>query len=660
MVQVSAPSYRYVMRRQHLTSHQTVPFYTGWKQVFQTFQESIGIFNPLHLCYRNAVFQLLLHTPLLLNFLEFTRLSGHVCVPPDLCTFCNLKAFANAYWTGSRDRSQFTAALDALWEKLLTSFWASMVDDLEEQQDAREFLERTLAQFHNEASNIDVSQYFRIATNKHFHCWECRHIGKADVPDQQYFLVADIQANRQVPHCEEGHMVLVDAPADPQAAAKRCVVDEAITPGSDTTAVDRKCAKCNVNTKQTIIDKIVQLPELLLVQVNRFSPIDQTKAHTPVAIEDRLQVSECLLDESTEDQGRAYELYGVLFHHGDQAVEGHYTAAVRTPSGRWALLDDDRPVVFCDSLEDLKDAKAIKNDNDVFAKEAYILAYQRLPLPTESEAASNPALAGSHRTWASKSVSHLPPPPDEPSTDSDGDTIVLDAPSSDDGGGGGSDTISLDYETLPAAGGVHLRETIAFDGRDVDWVVQQQLLLPPEAGALINLPPRAKVQRAKVKITLTSLDNGEILEGEAAVSLRPQRNEETPRVGVAVKRTPLKQRLRSGNKPKPAAKPARTMNTKAKPAAKPKSVPKASKAAAAAKPRGIAKATRPRNAKPAGRARKASAPEPESSASAPASASASASASQSPCPEADHWVRRSKRWHKHHPSYAESSHEGAD
>jgi ubiquitin C-terminal hydrolase len=574
---------------------QTLPFYTGWRNYYQAF-DPVGIFNPLNLCYRNVILQLLLHTPLLLNFVELNCVPGHTCVEPaTLCTFCVLKAFIDAYWTESRNDEAFTRALDALWEKLLVSFWASAVEDLNEQQDAREFLERTLAQFHIESMYVDVSASFQIVTNKHFQCRTCNATRRADSLDQQYFLIADF-------------------PTD----GRRCTIDDAILPGMHNALVHR-CPRCNADTEHTMVDKIVQLPEVLLVQVNRFAmqQDDQTKVQKSLQIDEHLAVSDAIRDADAPDHDpAAYELYAVVFHRGVSIYKGHYTAAVKSPDGRWALLDDDSDVVYRDSLDDLKAYKR------TFERQAYILAYRRLPLSAEP--------APSHRPYATKSIANLPAP-----TDSDGDTTLIDEPSDDS-----RSSTSIDRDALPVAGGVHLLETIAFDGHDVDWIVSQQLLLPPEAGPLINLPPRAKVQRAKVRIVMTSRENGDVLEGEVTISLRPQR-QDVPDASVVVttERTPLIKRLRPRGKPQ--AKPAKTMNTKGK---SKKTKAESPGAQAPAKPRGVAKskAGAKAGAKASAKAKGRKEPTPTSS-------------TPSQCSDPDGWVRRSKRWHKHHPTYAEST-----
>lgn len=46
-----------------------------------------------------------------------------------------------------------------------------------------------------------------------------------------------------------------------------------------------------------------------------------------------------------QDGDLKYTLYGVLVHHGGSTRSGHYYCYVRTSSGMWYALDDNRVCV---------------------------------------------------------------------------------------------------------------------------------------------------------------------------------------------------------------------------------------------------------------------------------------------------------------------------
>lgn len=57
----------------------------------------------------------------------------------------------------------------------------------------------------------------------------------------------------------------------------------------------------------------------------------------------------------------------------------------------------------------------------------------------------------------------------------------------------------------------------------VEWNFHKRLPFPAEVGHLVKLKDRARVHRASFNVVLTSEATGEILEGEAAISLTPKK-----------------------------------------------------------------------------------------------------------------------------------------
>ncbi|KAF9887683.1 hypothetical protein FE257_009776 [Aspergillus nanangensis] len=170
------------------------------------------------------------------------------------------------------------------------------------------------------------------------------------------------------------------------------------------------------------------------------------------------------VDEAKALDTGIYNLYAIIFHKGTSVYYGHYTAAVRCPDGTWAVLNDDEPVQRASNLEGVK-----KIMGDSFSSDAYLVAYQRL--------------------------------------EDTADMVLEDLKTPDDTDGG-------DVR-------VELEGTIDLLGRDIGWNFGKQLILGPDAGPLIDLKPRAKVQHAKIQIKLTAWGNGDVLEGEITMSLKP-------------------------------------------------------------------------------------------------------------------------------------------
>ncbi|KAH8422969.1 uncharacterized protein LDX57_000725 [Aspergillus melleus] len=280
-----------------------------------------------------------------------------------------------------------------------------------------------------------------------------------------------------------------------------------------------------------------------------------------------------------------YELYTIIFHDGPSIKSGHYTAAVRAPNGQWMLMDDDAEAQPMQSLETLMN---MGSGDEKHTATAYLLAYRRLPLGGESAPAEDQAAAvgdnskqeqvqGDDTSGPSEEVSDQTQaiPLEEPSpTDPAVDPAVL-VPDSEIAPSSPKSPSPVGSRTSrpssPVRPGVTMDGTITLDGREVEWTIQQQLPMPSDAGPLIKLKPRAKVQRANIRLTLTSGE--EVLEGEVTISLKPAAS--------------------NAQTQKPAKTP-KTMNTKAKKTAKTagQKKKKATASGKQAKPEGVKKGTK--------------------------------------------------------------------
>lgn len=81
---------------------------------------------------------------------------------------------------------------------------------------------------------------------------------------------------------------------------------------------------------------------------------------------------------------------------------------------------------------------------------------------------------------------------------------------------------SMNREMPKSEISVLVKQTIYIrDG--VEWTFHKCLPFPAEVGHLVKLKDRARVHRASFNVVLTSEATGEILEGEAAISLTPKK-----------------------------------------------------------------------------------------------------------------------------------------
>lgn len=131
------------------------------------------------------------------------------------------------------------------------------------------------------------------------------------------------------------------------------------------------CTNCNARTALRC-EQIASPPENLFVQIHR---ADTHKIQTQVQFENKLTIpSELKFGRSLKKSTVQYELYAVIFHHGSLTSEGHYSIAVKGPNREWLQIDDTHMM----SLQVTEFFASPKNRQD-----AYVLAYQRVPLVTD-------------------------------------------------------------------------------------------------------------------------------------------------------------------------------------------------------------------------------------------------------------------------------------
>lgn len=103
-----------------------------------------GLENPGCLCYRRAVLQCLLHTPVFYNYL--CRLDGCEGKAAEECVLCAFRDFAVQYWTSTDTAERYAAnnRLDAALRRHPSRFEGVPIPDFvseeDQQHDAHEFL----------------------------------------------------------------------------------------------------------------------------------------------------------------------------------------------------------------------------------------------------------------------------------------------------------------------------------------------------------------------------------------------------------------------------------------------------------------------------------------------------------------------------------------
>lgn len=246
--------------------------------------------NGLNLCYRNAALMLFLHTPQFLSWCEKYLGQSTSKSVPDVVR--KLYDMFIAYWQCPNRHEQ---ALESLWIELQSPKYGQLCwqTTLGQQHDTFEMLENMISLLQRHTSQPYNDELMDLMTVALSGCRVCKTCKQKDstAGDRVRYLSANLPGSMN---------------ATP--------IEEAIISGmkSETLAGCKTCA-----TKQTpheIQTQIVFPSEILIVQVNRY-----------------------------KKSGK--ELYAVLFHIGVDSKSGHYTAAVKGPSGEWVMTNDSR-VIF--------------------------------------------------------------------------------------------------------------------------------------------------------------------------------------------------------------------------------------------------------------------------------------------------------------------------
>lgn len=155
------------------------------------------------------------------------------------------------------------------------------------------------------------------------------------------------------------------------------------------------CPRCERLTWRTAKDKFVELPQILLTQLNR-------STNTQGKIQERCEIPpELTVPVEDSDRNKyknhKYRLAAVVAHSGESSKGGHYISYVRDPArtGSWIELDDDE-------VRNI-DFEAINHNKKPGAERMlpYIMAWELIDLSKEVTAAGDAAEAanGVEEDW---------------------------------------------------------------------------------------------------------------------------------------------------------------------------------------------------------------------------------------------------------------------
>ncbi|KAL4801443.1 hypothetical protein BDV18DRAFT_164961 [Aspergillus unguis] len=404
--------------------------------------------SPGVLSYRNAAIIMLLHTPLLINWVRDVHPENHRCDEKDLSLLCALWRLSTFYWLGDPTQDTHETYMKRVWDKLCVTSWKP---DINREQDSWRFVEELFSQLFVELKDDaerqrEVNELFQVYFKSRRICQYCkresslRHnqvltleasFKKGALAQSSYKVAEAFQHSQQLGMPSDG---------EPTWSCEEC---------------NRYNERSHSSNPISPLKYIVLLPEILFIRVEHTDSTGRTLG--VLGLEDTMTIPADWQYPGIPRQDVQFELYSIIFRwtydkKDGTIVEGDSNVcAVKEPgvTNKWALVQTG--LVSNDlRLEDLLD-RLDKKQRPVF------LAYRRLPLSDE----------------------HIKPAQDP---------------------------------------GVLIKQTISVR-EGVEWSFNQHLPFPDGEDRLSRLGGKARTHRTKFKVTIISQKTGEVLEGEATMSL---------------------------------------------------------------------------------------------------------------------------------------------
>ncbi|KAJ5726522.1 uncharacterized protein N7483_007879 [Penicillium malachiteum] len=345
--------------------------------------------------YRNVIFQMLMHCPPFINWLENYMLE-HIGVNQDdllpesqsqvglipiddlicrtrgeECYLCSIWTIYATYWTErpSKDpwfmnedlsEDHYRTLFNNMWDRIFAE-WSETEDHVDGQQDPAEFwpvLVNILRAEIDPQSLKAINQFDRIFDLPMLSKCACQGSGACSEP-------------HYVEHQES--MLRVDFPLHSNKAGYKFSVQGALNEFfSRKIEVTGKCEACKNRGQQTEV--IAFPPEVLFVQVNRMiqDNDEPKKSLRQIQLVEKLEFDvehfDPRLNLTTENARCHYELFWVAMHRGESLQEGHYDCYAKGRK-QWSMFDDDQswPIDKYEDFAHTRDAE----------QQAYILGYRR-------------------------------------------------------------------------------------------------------------------------------------------------------------------------------------------------------------------------------------------------------------------------------------------